>query len=61
MNEYYVENNLMKYYLIYGLNSDFTYLEEFETYSDLLKHLENFVKKNYKDDYKIIMGVELKD
>lgn len=58
-------NRDMKYYLIYGLKCDFTYLEEFETIEDLEKYLFTYVinNDNYESDYKIIKGnqIELGD
>lgn len=51
----------MTYYLIYGLNDDFTYLEEFDDYLSLKSYLENFVIEEYKNDYKIIKGEEINE
>lgn len=48
--------NEEKYYLIYGLKSDFTYFEEFDDLLELYSFIDNFVTDNYNDDYKIIKG-----
>lgn len=55
------EHNIDKFYLIYGLKSDFTYLEIFDDYNDLMKYFMNFVDKQFEDDYRIIYGKELID
>ena len=49
----------MRYYLIYGLNHVFTYLDEFDDFDKLLKYLVKHVAPYY-DDYKIIRGKEIK-
>ena len=44
------------FYLIYGLNSDFTYFEIFDDYISLKSFIQNFVISLYGNDFKIIKG-----
>ena len=49
----------IKYYLLYGLNDNITYLKEFNDFDKLLKYLVKRVEPYY-DDYKIIRGKEIR-
>lgn len=51
--------NCEEYYVIYGLNNDFTYLEKFDDELSMKSFIENYIKERYGYDYKIIKGNEI--